>query len=229
MKFITFLIFTLSLNAFANTKVALMSGKIYIPQGYDTNDLVEVIVSGRLPDLCHRNPTYEITREGNNFQVTLFAYYVPDRAGCKKISIPYLEVINLGLLEQGDYQVNLKGVNSLSSATPLKVVPATSALMDDFNYGNTMGILEDEEGRGIEIVGTNPVNCLKFESLETIIQNNVVIFKPHFKEVGVCEEDPTPYRIRYEVPYLENAPRGILLHVRVMNGHSYNYLYRNKL
>ncbi|MGE3608354.1 MAG: hypothetical protein AB7I27_02110 [Bacteriovoracaceae bacterium] len=229
MNKLSWLLLMLSFNALAYTKIPLMSGKVYAPQGYDTNDSVEVVVSGRLPDMCHRNPSFEVNKTGNHFKITLFAYYVPDIQGCKQISVPYSEVVNLGMLDKGDYQVSLQGVSNTDKPAKLKIIEATSSLIDDFKYGNVMGIKEDEAGRGIELVGTNPVSCLKFESMETIIQNNVIVFKPHFKEEGECKEDPTPFAIRYEVPYLENSPRGVLLHVRVMNGRSYNYLYRNKL
>lgn len=55
------------------------------------------------------------------------------------------------------------------------------------------------------------------------------VLRPKFKEVGHCAEEPTMFTIKYEVPYLSNHPKGVLLHVRVMGGRSFNYLYQNRL
>jgi hypothetical protein len=64
MKLLILILSLISLNSFAMTKIALMKGRLYIPEGYDTNDLAEVTVQGGLPDSCHRNPTHEIVKEG---------------------------------------------------------------------------------------------------------------------------------------------------------------------
>jgi hypothetical protein len=61
------------------------------------------------------------------------------------------------------------------------------------------------------------------------IQDSMIVLRPKFKEVGPCENKSTPFKIKYSVPYLESAEKGVLLHVRVMNGRSYNYLYQNRL
>lgn len=229
MKLLILLLSLISLNSFAMNRVALMTGRLYVPQGYDTNDLVEVTVLGSLPDSCHRNPTHEIIKEGSTFNIHLYAYYVPERRGCKKISIPYQETINLGMLSKGSYTIQLKGTSVISKGS-FKIVEARSALQDDFEYGNVMNIIEDEDSRTIELVGTNPTNCLVFDKLETDIQaKDVIVLRPRFREQGACNNEPTPFSIRYEVPFLQNHSRGVLLHVRVMGGRSLNYLFKNKI
>ncbi|MFP5387135.1 MAG: hypothetical protein ACLGHN_13735 [Bacteriovoracia bacterium] len=228
MKTLAALLFFLSSTAFAVNKVPLLNGKLYIPVGYDTNDPVEVTVLGSLPDSCHRSPTYEVERSGRNINIYLYAYYVPEDRGCRKISVPYQETINLGFFQEGNYLVQLKSSRVISKA-PLKIKTATSSLQDDFQYGNVMNILEDEDSRVIKLVGTNPTNCLIFDKLVTEIQNDVIVLRPRFREEGICEEEPTEFSINYEVPFLARHPRGVLLHVRVMGGRSFNYLFRNRL
>jgi hypothetical protein len=87
-------------------------------------------------------------KRGSTFTIYLYAYYVPESRGCKKISIPYQETINLGMLSKGFYTIQLKELLS----------------------GNVMNIIEDEDSRTIELVGTNPTNCLVFEKLETDVR-----------------------------------------------------------
>lgn len=223
------LTFLLSSSLWAMEKIPLITGKIYLPAGYDDNDLVEVAVSGRLPDLCHRNPTYEFTRVGNNFEIQLYAYYVPLPEGCKNISIPFLDTITLGVLKKGSYSVKLRGVDTRQTVQQFKVAQASSSLRDDFLYGNVMGVIENDNNRQIELIGTNPVNCLMLKSLETEVQEGIIVLRPKFEERSPCKNRPSSFSIKYEVPYLSNQPRGILLHVRVMDGRSFNYLYQNRL
>jgi hypothetical protein len=228
MKLFAFLAFFLSLNLSAMTRQPLLSGRLYIPSGYDSNDLVEVTLIGSLPDSCHRNPTYEITREGKTFVIGLYAYYVPEERGCRKVSIPYQETINLGLLAAGSYKVQLRGTKVISEGV-VRVTEASSALQDDFHYGNVMNVIENDYSRSIELVGTNPSACLVFEKLEIEIQKDIIVLKPQFEEVGVCKNGPTEFAIRYDVPHLPNHPRGVLIHVRVMGGRSFNYLFKSKV
>jgi hypothetical protein len=228
MKIFILLISFATLNSWAMSRVPMTTGKLYIPEGFDTNDVVEVTVAGRLPDLCYRNPSYEVHREGNTFTISLFAYYVPTPEGCRALSLPYKETISLGVLSAGTYEVKLKRFRLTADSGRVRVKEASSSLQDEFMYGNVMGIREDEAGRGIELIGTNPVNCLKFEKLVASIQKSVIVLRPRFREEGVCKEHPTPFSIKYEVPYLKAHPKGMLLHVRVMDGRSYNYLYQNK-
>ena len=54
-------------HAFEKVKI---NGKLYVAQGFDDNDLVEITVVGSLPDSCHRNPTFEIERKEHNQYTT---------------------------------------------------------------------------------------------------------------------------------------------------------------
>lgn len=227
MKLVLICFLFLSLNAVANSKVALTNGKIYIPNGFDDNDSVEVVVSGSLPDLCHRNVSYEVKQVKNKYIISLFSLYQKAPQGCRKIQLPYFETINLGILAKGEYQVELKNSMNTQSKSKLMVKGATSSLQDDFLYGNVMFVSENEANRWIEIKGTNPVNCLEFDRLDASIQGAVIVLKPLFKEVGECRVRSKSFSINYEVPYLPSSPRGIVLHIRTMNGKSYNYLYQN--
>ncbi len=215
-----------ALPGLAMTKVQL-TGQLYIPHGFDDNDLVEIVVNGSLPDLCHKSPGHEVIKEGNNFIIKMYAYRAEDNTNCQKLSLPYNETVRLGILPVGHYKVSLLGVVK-DPRGRFEVKKAVSPLQDDFLYGNVQGLKENDYSREIELIGTNPVNCLKFHEVVEDIQKNVIVLKPRFKQEGLCEEIPTPFVIKYKVPYLSSHPKGVLLHVRVLNGRSYNYLYQNR-
>jgi hypothetical protein len=228
MKFILLFMCLITSALGSIQKVPLMTGKLYIPEGYDNNDLVEIVIMGRLPDLCHRNPTHEVIREGNTFKIYLYAYYVPNKP-CRRLSVPFMDKVNLGMLPQNTYAIELHGVKDKKQVSRLVIKDAINSLQDDVNYGNVMGIREEENSRRIELIGTNPFNCLKLDKLEADIQEKVIVLRPHFRMEGRCEEVPSPFSIFYEVPFLKDHPQGVLLHVRAMDGKSYNYFYQNKL
>ena len=228
MKSILMALLLCSSTAFAFEKVKI-DGKLYVAQGFDDNDLVEVTVVGILPDSCHRNPTFNIERKDDDqFSIRLFAHYVPNPEGCRQISMTYQETINFGMMYPGDYSLSL--VNKRSTQKKILTInPASTYLRDEFLYGNVSGVVENDANREVELVGVNPVDCLSFEKVDAEVQDSIIILRPHFKESGVCKNRPTPFSIKYQVPHLQNAPQGILLHVRVMNGRSFNYLYQNKI
>ena len=227
MKAFIFAIVLMSSTAFASEKTKI-NGKMYIAHGFDNNDLVEVTVVGTLPNSCHRNPFFEIERKNNDYAIRLYAYYAPAKEGCRQVSMAYTETINFGMMEKGQYAVKL--VNKKQTLNKkLDVRPSTSDLVDEFLYGNVTGISEEEEGREIELVGVNPVSCLVYDKMYADVQDVMIVLRPKFKEIGPCENKSTPFKIKYTVPYLESAEKGVLLHVRVMNGRSYNYLYQNRL
>jgi hypothetical protein len=227
MKFLLTAFLLLSATSYAYDRVKI-DGKLYIPKGFDDNDLVEITVVGSIPNSCYKNPTFEIEKVNERYTLSLYAYYIPAPEGCKKISMAYTETINFGMMYKGEYVISLVN-KKRTEVQKLVVRAATTSLRDEFYYGDVRGVSENDANREVELVGVNPTNCLVFDKLDAEIQDSMIILKPQFKEVGFCQNRPKSFKIKYTVPYLENKPKGILLHVRVMNGRSYNYLYQNRL
>ena len=224
MKIFWMLACLLSFQVFAGEKNPILDGKLFVPQGFDTNDPAEVIILGKLPDSCHRNPYFEVEREGSVFNIYIYAYFVPLER-CLKVSVPYMEKVSLGVLPSGNYQVRLMDFRTPISTELLKIEVAPSLLQDNFNYGNVMGIRTLANRRQIEFLGTNPVDCMKFKRVETRIQENIVVVLPHFEIVGRCKEVPTTFSFVYDLPVMPGH-KETLLHVRVMDGRSYNYILK---
>jgi hypothetical protein len=227
MKLAMLALLLFSATAFAFEKVKI-NGKLYVASGFDDNDLVELTVVGTLPNTCYRNPSFEIEKKDNKFSVRLFAHYVPLPEGCREVAMAYTETINFGMMYAGEYGISLVN-KSNTEKTNLVIKTASSGLVDEFLYGNVSGVIENDSSREIELVGANPVNCLVFDKMLTDVQNSMIVLRPQFKEMGSCENKSTPFKIKYSIPYLEGHAKGIMLHVRVMNGRSYNYLYQNRL
>jgi hypothetical protein len=225
MKFLMGLFPLVSLNALASERVKL-EGKMYIASGFDDNDLVEVAVVGILKNSCYTNPTFEIERNDASYVISLYAQYYKGKEVCRDTNLPYLETISFGLMRAGKYEISFDDPKGMKKEI-LKVKKAPSILKDDFIYGNVTGIVENEFDRTIEIVGVNPTNCMVLEKIQEEVQKNLVVIRPEFSEKGFCQMKPTPFKVSYKVPVLENNPRGIMLHIRIMDGRSYNYLFQS--
>lgn len=225
MKSWFFLSILLSFSALAHEKVKL-NGKLYVAQGFDDNDSVEITAIGTLPDSCYRNPTFSVEKKGTSYLVRLFAYHIPN-GGCRDVAMAYNQTINFGMMPAGDYEVALVGLQA-TQTEKLRVKPAKTGLKDDFTYGNVTGIVENDANREIELVGVNPVNCMVFDKVQAEVQKNLIVLRPEFKEAGTCQNRKTPFKIKYKVPYLAKAPQGVLLHVRIMNGRAITYFYQNR-
>ncbi len=214
MKLILLFLFMFSSAAFALEKVQI-NGQLYVAEGFDDNDLIEVAVVGTLPNTCYRNPSYDIEVKDNKYLIRLYAHYVPSWEGCRDVSTAYTETINFGMMYPGEYGILL--VNKKTTETKSLVVKtASSRLMDEFLYGNVSGVVENDSNREIELIGVNPVDCLVFDKLLSEVQDSMIVLRPQFKEVGTCSNKTKAFKIKYTVPVLENHPKGIMIHVRVL-------------
>jgi hypothetical protein len=227
MKLIILGLLMLSISAFAIDKVQI-NGKIYVANGFDDNDLVELTVVGSLPNSCYKNPFYEIEVKDNKYLIKLFAHYIPTFRGCREVAMAYTETINFGMMHSGKYEILIDNKKNPETKN-LVINTASSHVVDEFLYGNVSGVVENDTSREIELIGANPVDCLVFDKMLSEVQDSMIVLRPLFKEVGVCENKSKPFKINYTVPYVENQPQGIMIHVRVMNGRSFNYLYQNRL
>jgi hypothetical protein len=203
-------------------EVPLSNFKIYAPEGFDDNDTIELVAIGSLPDTCHQAPKPKIEQGPNGFFISITAKLTV-RSDCKKISIPYQEKINLGTLAAGSYVVR-----SNLQTLDLKVGKAASSATDDVMYANVTAIIEEEEGRRVWLIGNHPATCVVEQAVELKKSgDNVWVVLPKVTLEGECVEESRPFKIAIDVPYDDTMKRGVLLHVRVMDGRSMNFLFQN--
>lgn len=218
---LSFIAMLFAFSAWAS-EVQLTNFKIYAPEGFDDNDTIELVAIGSLPDNCHQAPKPRIERGSNGFVVSMEAKIVARRE-CKKIMIPYQEKINLGTLAASNYVVRSK-----DQTLTLKVARATSSLMDEVMYANVTAIVEEEEGRRVWLMGNHPATCVVEQGVEMKKSGDSVwVILPKVTLVGDCIEESRPFKIAIDVPYDDTMKRGVLLHVRVMDGRSMNFLFQN--
>lgn len=231
---LTFLL--LSINVLASTPIlrTVPVENIFSPTGFDSNDVTEVIITGTLPNLCHRYPQTKVVVDGNKIDIRVEAlYYAPTSPFCPPLLVPFMEKVNIGLLDKGNYKITVNGQsrrNNHRAKSTLKIVEATSDAVDDFTYANVEFIERTDDSRIVKIKGHNPSDCFAFKEIK-VLSNNKDTFSvlPIIEKVHeFCPMKMVPFEYEMEVPKTLSAEK-VLLHVRAMNGKSVNALFPNAL
>lgn len=192
---------------------------LYVPRGFDSNDSIEVVVAGEFPNPCYSRNTVsvEIDKEKVNIHVTAIG---PDsRLVCPQVMTPFKEVVSLGNLQGGDYQITVN--NTLRDS--LKVLESTSRSVDDNIYADIDRV--EVKGNGQFVLhGWRYSHCIDLDKIKVISNNkDTLSVLPIMKQVDdFCPMKMTPiaYAVKLDVDSLMiERP---LIHVRTMDGKSYN-------
>jgi hypothetical protein len=204
--------------------------EIYSPKGFDDNDFSEIVVSGYLPNLCYKSPTTSIKREGYKIVVTLESLHVRPVEGevCAEMIVPFFETVQLGVLPEGDYKIEVNGKSVYRKLGKLSVTKSFTSVMDDFLYANVEYVDKSFGSRVIKLKGHNPSDCYELEDVR-FAHNGTDTYSilPKMKQVrDFCPMKMMPFEYSVEVPKTLKAGT-VLLHVRSMNGKSVNTLFPN--
>ncbi|MCO4794609.1 MAG: hypothetical protein KC493_12895 [Bacteriovoracaceae bacterium] len=199
---------------------------VYSPKGFDSNDNVEVVVEGHLPNLCWKSPKAEVMISGKNININIKALnYESENIFCAEAIVPYLVPVQVGLLDKGNYKVMVNGIEDSS----MYISESSSDAVDDHVYANVEYIERNEGSRMVQLKGYNPSECFVFDQIE--VSNNgadVYSILPVMEQVSdFCPMKMVPFSIDMEVPN-DLESQKVLLHVRAMDGKSVNALFINK-
>lgn len=196
---------------------------LYIPAGFDSNDNVEVVVTGFLPNLCHKNPNAKVKFDANgrvDIEVTSL-YYDETNPFCPEMVVPFTLPVSLGVLDTGSYAVAVN--NEKSNIGTLNVQESTSNAIDSYHYAYVSNVLKKPGSHRIHLKGYNPSDCFVLDKVESI-SNNKDSFSilPKMKQIrDFCPMKMVPFTYEYDVPKTLTK-KNILLHVRTMDGKSVN-------
>ena len=110
------LVFLLMMS-FLSTQAATMElvpvENVYTPRGFDSNDNAEIVITGYLPNLCYQNPTHKIIIDKQKIFIEMRATRINEVA-CPEVIVPYLKVIDLGVLDRGNYKIEVTAASQHS-------------------------------------------------------------------------------------------------------------------
>lgn len=193
---------------------------VFAPEGFDDNDVTQIVVAGQFPDTCHKvGPTEVRTSEKTGkLEVTQTAYRYSD--DCQRAIVPFTQVVALGLLKAGDYDID--DMTSSSLVGRLSVARATKTTADDFLYAP---VVDADVLRGeVEVRGTFTDRCTKLKNVIVKASKDSIVVQPivtRYGDAAQCGFRLVPFRVRVKLP--GNVTRGTyLLHVRSMSGQAIN-------
>ncbi len=196
---------------------------VFIPQGFDSNDNSEVIISGTFPNSCYKmgKTSHKYNEVEQKIFVEVTAYHIKSEY-CLTINIPFLQVVQLGTLDAGKYPVVVN--NLINTSIPIAQAPADQERRDDFLYASVYGLIQ-KGPRTFEIQGVSPNSCYEISEVKVLIEsNNVVTVLPIMQKIEGCDELENGKAVAWIKSFDISADyKGkVLVHVRTLNGGSIN-------
>ena len=200
----------------------------YIPDGFDTNDNVQIVGEGLFSNTCMRpaNFTVRIDKQNKKIHINPRAYEYQGQM-CAMVLNPYSQEINLGLLSAGSYDVIQHGLYK-AKLGQLNIRLAPNSEPDEYIYAPVSEASWNyKNGRGyITLKGSFTSTCWSMRAIQVDIQKekNVIVVQPvsNIKKDTACADRMVPYEKTFAVEGLD-AGR-YLLHVRSTNAKAVNNL-----
>lgn len=200
---------------------------VFIPSGFDNNDHVEIIVTGKFPNPCYVRNTYQVKVVNDTVKVDVTSVSMDDPANtkCEPLKIPFTEVVTVGNLQGGAYKVVVNGGGKFEKREKLDIGMANSNSVDENIYAMVdyieLGFTGGASGEAL-LVAQSPSPCLVFDRVEYKSNGkDALSVLPIMKKVSSsCPEKAE----RLEIPVKFN-PKGfnsdkLLLFVRTIEGRS---------
>lgn len=215
--------------------------KVFVPLGFDDNDNVEIVLAGHFTNACSKVGPVEVAVDAARKTVTLspkmFVYDRGGRCAAQEMYLPFSQTVNLGTLDVGDYKVRLASQPDLA-AEDLRVERATKATPDDYLYAPVDDVLVRQQPslggklRRITLRGTFPTlvdGCFALKEVRTnVTPGNVVVVLPIVETLGSgdCASRGVSREFSFRSTIAADIKGMALVHVRVMNGQSFNRVVR---
>ncbi len=202
---------------------------IFVPHGYIAGEHAEVLITGYLPNLCYKAPRGIVKKDGKKIYINMIANNKDViNSYCADVIVPFVETIDLGEMEKGDYQI------IVNFGSPMKKVSALSVGENLNNnreiYAAVYDIVKKEERNSVVLKGYHPSDCFDFKSVEIVSNGKdaYTVFPRLSQSRAFCPKKEI--RFNYEVK-LPNTLREkqILIHVKTMDGKGINTIFRPRV
>ena len=219
------------LQAAVPLEVMVPIDHVYSPAGFDSNDNSQVIISGYLPNLCHKAPRSILKIENGKVDIKVVSLkYDSSNPYCPEMIVPFVEAVDLGVMDKGNYDIVVNGNSIYEQRANIGIAEASSDAVDDYVYADVEYIDKSVGNRMVVLKGYNPSDCFVLDDIEVMDNNkDVYSIKPKMKQVSdFCARKMMPFEYEMEVPDKLQADQ-VLLHVRSIKGRSVNSIYNNAI
>ena len=213
---------------------------ILVPNGFDDNDNVQIIAKGVYRDGCWRvyHTDFSVNHDTKEIKINTKSLHM-DNQPCEQMIRPFIQVINIGVLDEGQYSVTGTSTETdgpVVLSTKLNIKKSTTVEADDFRYARLNSAYLDLN----HITGKQSLNihgefdhlyegCLVlkdtkiFEDPEGVLVVLPITETLHGSVCGTGYKYTFSYTKDLEVPFkgVRNTGTGVL-HVRIASGNSIN-------
>ena len=205
------------------TRVAATYSKVYVPDGYDSNDLVQVVGEGLFRNTCYRHAETFVSVDEATHTISVGPVAYEYKGYCIQIVLPFQRVMDVGILKPGKWTVKQDGGATLTEFT---VAPAKTDNADDYLYAPVSGAYFNQISGAAQVIlsGEFSSDCMTLDYEKITIEPDVIVIQPIAKMEtrASCQSGKFPFSKTIPLPSLK-AGR-YLLHVRSTGGNALNSL-----
>jgi hypothetical protein len=194
--------------------------QVYVPEGFDDNDNVQIFGVGVYPTACYRNAETTVNVDEVNKTITIVPTAFYYNGICLQVLLPFERVIDVGILKAGVYSIFQN--NSQTVLGQVNVRHALQAEPDDELYAPVSQVfVRTVNGMSqITITGEMPSGCMALKEIRVDVQKDVIVLLPIVEmKIAGCKKEKYSFESTKSVSI---KPGQYMMHVRSMNGKSIN-------
>jgi hypothetical protein len=226
MKNLVWTLLFLSFTAVAQIEVEAPVQHLFVPHGFDNNDNVEMVVTGKFPNTCFSLGKTEVEVEGEVIRITVNSLFrgIP-YPQCQPLSVPFTQTVTIGSLQAGNYKVIVNGGTAYELKNTIAVVESASHSVDEHLYLAVdyveLGFTGGHSGSAV-LVGHAISPCLEFDRVEYLSnKQDTLSILPIMKKVSDhCPEQKTRVEVPIKFDPRKFPHKQLLLFVRSIEGKS---------
>jgi hypothetical protein len=203
---------------------------LFVPNGFDSNDEIVVVIDGYFPNSCYRltRPELSIDHAKHEIKINQMARKFP--GPCLVPLVPFTNIVHIGALEAGTYRVS---TNKGMLVVTLGVAEDASSGAfgpDDFLYApvDAVSVSKNASGRyEARLTGRFTNDCMEFDEVRVLHKGRVIELLPILKNTASdagCQPMEESFSRKVLLPAEVDAGRN-LVHVRSLNGASINSVF----
>lgn len=236
MKFFFFSLILMR-TAFAGPEIILSPlDHLYVPKGFDSNDTVEVVITGSFPNPCFSRNQVKVSVRNDVIDITVTALE-PDlglkssHSFCPDMVVPFKEVVSVGNLQGGDYDIVVNRQAGLKALRDSLIIGEASSSAIDDNIYEAVEWMEQKSKNEFILHAVRFSPCYVLKEVKVVSNHkDTLSILPIMKQVSdFCpmKAVPTSYPVKLDFKDLKvDKP---LLHVRTLDGKSVNAIVDQRM
>jgi hypothetical protein len=212
--------------------VNLVPQEVFVPSGFDSNDLTEIVVAGSYINTCFKQGPTVVKVDEAKMKITVQNQaYLYESCWCLQVIVPFQETVKIGTLKPGSYGISFLDASGKETAPrTMKITKAQTNEPDDFLYAPVnQTFIEHNATSGensLTIEGTLLNDCMNFDEIRVSYRADKIIeVLPilSLKNEENCQPALRPFNRKVKLSPQTSGSH--LVYIRSLNGQSMNRIF----